>query len=98
VGRPFDDLEAEERADLSEWCQLSTGLATLHSLVQSFGQIVRKREGHRLEDWKKQIETSGEASVQRFAKGLERDKEAVLAGLTVVYSNGMVEGAPFRCL
>jgi transposase len=30
--------------------------------------------------------------VQRFAKGLERDKEAVLAGLTFVYSNGQVEG------
>jgi len=53
---------------------------------------VRKREGHRLEDWKKQVETSGIAEVQRFAKGLERDKEAVLAGLTVVYSNGQVEG------
>ena len=30
--------------------------------------------------------------VQRFAKGLERDKEAVLAGLTEIYSNGQVEG------
>jgi hypothetical protein len=50
VGRPFDDLEVEERADLSEWCQLSTGLATLHSLVQSFGQIVRKREGRPFSD------------------------------------------------
>jgi hypothetical protein len=80
LARPFDDLETEELADLSELCQASTALATLHSLVQSCGQIVRKREGHRLEDWKKQVETSGEAEVQRFAKGLERDKEAVLAG------------------
>jgi len=60
--------------------------------VQSFGQIVRKREGHRLEDWKEQVNESDEASVQRFAKGLERDKEAVLAGLTLVHSNGQVEG------
>jgi len=30
--------------------------------------------------------------VQRFAKGLERDQEGVLAGLTVIHSNGQVEG------
>ncbi len=92
IARPFDDLEANERADLSELCQSSAQLAMLHSLVQSFGQIVRKREGHRLQDWKKQVYESGIAEVQRFAKGLERDKEAVLAGLTLVHSNGQVEG------
>jgi transposase len=90
IARPFDDLQADERADLSELCQSSTQLATLHTLVQSFGQIVRKREGHRLEDWKEQVNESDLAEVQRFAKGLERDKEAVLAGLTLVHSNDHV--------
>ena len=92
IARPFDDLEADERADLSELCQTSTQLATLHRLVQSFGQIVRKREGYRLQDWKQQVAQSGLAEVQRFAKGLKRDETAVLAGLTLVYSNGQVEG------
>lgn len=92
IARPFDDLEADERTDLSELCQASRQLATLHMLVQSFGQLVRKREGHRLEDWKQQVAQSGFTEVQRFAKGLERDQEAVLAGLTLVYSNGQVEG------
>jgi len=49
---------------------------TLHTLVQAFGQIVRKREGHRLENWKELV--------------AESDKETVLAGLTVMYSNGQV--------
>lgn len=92
IARPFDNLETDERADLEELRETSQELATLHSLVQSFGQIVRKREGHRLEDWKKQVTKSGIAEVQRFAKGIERDKEAVLAGLTLTYSNGMTEG------
>jgi transposase len=92
IARPFDDLEPDERADLEELCQASTPLAILHMLVQSFGQIVRKREGHRLGDWKQQVAESGLAEVQRFAKGLERDKEAVLAGLTVVHSNAQAEG------
>jgi transposase len=51
---------------------------------------VRKREGHRLDDWKQQVAESGIAEVQRFVKGLERDQEAVLAGLTLVYSNDYV--------
>jgi transposase len=92
IARPFDDLETHERADLSELCQSSTQLAALHILVQSFGQIVRKREGHRLDDWKKQVAESGEASVQRFAIGLEQDREAVLAGLTLIHSNRQTEG------
>ena len=53
---------------------------------------MRKREGQRLQDWIKQVTDSGLPEVQRFAKGLERDKAAVLAGLTLVYSNGQVEG------
>lgn len=56
------------------------------------GLSVRKREGQRLQDWIKQVTDSGLPEVQRFAKGLERDKAAVLAGLTLVYSNGQVEG------
>ena len=92
IARPFDDLKADERTDLEELCQASTPLSTLHLLVQSFGQIVRKREGHRLEDGKQQVAESGLAEVQRFAKGLKRDAAAVLAGLTVAYSHGQVEG------
>jgi transposase len=92
IARPLDDLKADERIDLQELCQASSKLSTLHTLVQSFGQIVRKREGYRLQDWKKQVAESGLSEVQRFAKGLKRDEVAVLAGLTVVYSNGQVEG------
>ncbi len=92
IARPFDDLEPDERVELEELCQASTQLAALHMLVQAFGQIVRKREGHRLGDWKQQVAESGLAEIQRFAKGLERDKEAVLAGLTVVHSNAQAEG------
>jgi transposase len=92
IVRPLDALKTDQRAELQELCQASQKLERLHTLVQSFGQIVRKRQGHRLEDWKKQVAESGLAEVQRFAKGLERDKAAVLAGLTLLYSNGQVEG------
>lgn len=92
LARPLDDLKADERVDLEALCQLSTELTTLHLLVQAFGQIVREREGHRLDEWRRQVAESGIAELQRFVKGLERDKEAILAELTLAYSDGVVEG------
>jgi transposase len=64
----------------------------LHPLAQSFGQILRNRERHRLQEWIKQVETSSFRYVKRFTAGLQRDKEEVLAALTCIYSNGQVEG------
>ncbi len=92
LARPYEKLKAEERSDLQELCQASQELAALHTLAQTFGQIVRKREGHRLQEWIKQVETSSFRDVKRFTAGLQRDKEEVLAGLTLIYSNGQVEG------
>jgi len=88
--RPPEDLKAEERDDLQELCQASSQLAALHTLAQTFGQIIRKRERDRLPDWIKQVEVSSFREVKRFATGLQRDKEEVLAGLTVAYSNDHV--------
>ncbi|HKF36895.1 MAG TPA: ISL3 family transposase [Ktedonobacteraceae bacterium] len=92
IARPYERLKAEERTDLQALCQVSQELATLHRLSQSFGQIVRKREGDRLGEWMKQVKESHFRDVKRFAAGLERDQEEILSGLTLVYSNGQVEG------
>jgi transposase len=92
IARSSADLDPEECTNLAELCQASQELVRLHELVQGFGQMVRRREGHRLDEWKQQVTDSGIVEVQRFAQGLERDHEAVLAGLTLPYSNGVVEG------
>ena len=55
-------------------------------------QMVRKREGYRLDAWLEQIATSDLAELQPFAAGVEKDKAAVKAGLTWHINNGQVEG------
>lgn len=92
IARPYEKLKADERTDLQALCQASQELAALHTLAQSFGQLVRKRDQHRLGGWMKQVAESRFRDVERFAQGLQRDNEEVLAGLTLVYSNGQVEG------
>ena len=90
--RSCEDLKEDERRDLRELCEISSELAELHHLAQSFGQIVRGRLSHQLQDWIRLVEASSFRDVKRFTAGLQRDKDEVLAGLSLVYSNGQVEG------
>jgi transposase len=55
-------------------------------------QLVRKREGQRLDAWLERVATSDLAELQPFATGVEKDKAAVKAGLTWSINNGQVEG------
>jgi transposase len=68
LARPYEKLKAHERTDLQELCQASPELAALYALVQAFGQMVRKRDGHRLPDWMKQVAESNFRDVKRFAE------------------------------
>src|SRR5215469_4219783 len=92
IARPYENLKVEERADLEELCQSSQELAALHRLAQSFGKLVRQREGDRLDEWMKQVGSLTYRDIKRFGASLQRDKEEVLAGLSLIHSNGMTEG------
>lgn len=92
IARPYEHLKADERSNLRVICEACSDLAALHILAQSFGQIVRKREGHRLDEWMQKVKESHFCDLKRFTTGLQRDQEEILAGLTLVYSNGQVEG------
>jgi transposase len=50
------------------------------------------KKGKRLDVWLAQVTQSGLPELQSFAAGVEKDKEAVKAGLTWSINNGMVEG------
>jgi transposase len=63
-----------------------------YELVQQFTQMLRERLGERLESWLDQVTQSTIPELQSFAAGVEKDKEAVKAGLTWWINNGMVEG------
>ena len=59
---------------------------------QDFMQMLRRREGKRLDAWLNQVKASRLPELKRFARSIQRDKDAVLAGLTLPQSNGVVEG------
>jgi hypothetical protein len=51
-------------------------------LVQQFVQMLRTRTGELLDDWLAQVNRSNLPELQSFAAGVEKDKDAVRAGLT----------------
>ncbi|GAA1074720.1 hypothetical protein GCM10009642_07570 [Nocardiopsis metallicus] len=91
MSRP-DDLEAEQRTGLKRVLADCPELEVLSGFVQDFAVIMTEREGHRLQEWMAQAKRTSIAELVSFVAGLSRDLDAVVAGLTLTYSSGVVEG------
>jgi transposase len=85
-------LDNDELEVLAEISQASPTAQTLYQLVQAFRQLLHRREGEKLNDWLSQAKESQIDELCRFAFGIEKDKAAVVAGLTLPQNNGLVEG------
>ena len=94
--RSFDELKEKEQEELLAICQANTMAETMYQLVQEFLRIVHKLQGSHLDAWIVKVMASQIKELQCFAKGLERDKAAVLTGLTLSYNNGQTEGQVTR--
>jgi transposase len=82
--------EEQETLLLLRQCHPEVDLA--YDLVQQFAQMLRERLGERLDRWLAQVNQSNIPELRSFAAGIEKDKEAVRAGLTWWINNGVVEG------
>lgn len=51
--------------------------------------MVRTRTGEQLDDWLERVRASKIRGLQGFVAGVERDKAAVRAGLTLPQNNGL---------
>jgi transposase len=81
-------LSEKEKEDLSVLRQLSETANTLYQLVQEFRQLLHAREGAKLNDWLEKAKASHIPELLRFVRGVEFDKAAVVAGLTLPQNNG----------
>jgi len=82
--------KAEELSYLRQWDQ---EVEKAYQLTQAFKRLIRERPGRKAyEEWLKLAQGSGLVEIANFAKGLKGDEEAVIAGLTLPYSNGQTEG------
>jgi transposase len=87
-----EHLTPEEQADLLTLRQSHPEVNHTYELVQQFAQMLRTRTGEQLDTWLTKVTESRIPELQSFLLGVERDKAAVAAGLTLPHSNGSVEG------
>jgi transposase len=85
-------LDEAQRKELAVIRQASPGVETAYHLAQAFMQMIRERTGHHLDTWLSEAEASRLPEFQSFAKGIQQDQAAVLAGLTLPWSQGPLEG------
>jgi len=69
--------------------------ATRHH-VGSFANMIQNLGGDRLPEWIDAVRTDDLPALHSFATGLTRDQDAVIAGLTLPFSNGPTEGTVNR--
>ncbi len=91
-----DKLEKIDQENLTAFRRAAPSLETTFQLVQDFLGMMRQREGERLDAWLLQVHESQLPELESFAHGVERDKDAVQAGLTLAINNGQVEGQVTR--
>lgn len=77
---------------LAQLRQIHSEIDLAYDLIQQFAQMLRNRTGDLLDTWLTQVASSKLPELRSFAAGIEKDKDAVRAGLTWWISNGMVEG------
>jgi transposase len=90
--RQPEELDGTQQAELALIRQASPSAETAYCLAQAFMQMIRKRTGHQLDAWLISAEASQVPELESFARGIQQDKAAVLAGLTLPWSNGPLEG------
>ena len=87
-----EKLTVEEQETLLIIRQFHCEVDLAYDLVQQFAQMLGERLGERFDGWLDQVNQSRIPQLESFAAGVEKDKEAVRAGLTWWINNGVVEG------
>jgi len=87
-----EDFKPEDQEHLQQLRQANPSLEVTYQLVEEFLHMVRERTGEQLDAWLEKVEASHLPAFQTFVTGVQKDKDAVLAGLTLPWSNGPLEG------
>ena len=91
MSRPAD-LAEHERSHLDELLGSCPALTVLAGHVRAFADLLTTRRGADLDDWMSAVEASDLPALHAFVRGLRKDLDAVVAGLSLPYSNGPIEG------
>jgi transposase len=87
-----EDLKKEEQETLRQLRQANPHVEATYQLVETVLQMVRERRAEQFDTWLAALQASGLEAFTSFVTGVLQDKDAVLAGLSLPWSNGPLEG------
>lgn len=87
-----DALDESDRLQLKVVLANCPELDALAEHVRSFAHMLTQLQGHHLPAWIEAATNADLPSLQRFARHLERNLDAVTAGLSQPWNSGVVEG------
>lgn len=85
-------MKQEELTQLNLLLQRSSRAETAYHLVELFLHMVRERAGEQLDTWLEAVQASQLEAFASFVTSIQQDQDAVLAGLTLPWSTGPLEG------
>lgn len=93
-----DNLRTKDTSLLAELTQACTEMSDLARLTSEFASLLTPTEGNdaKLTDWVTQVRSASLPHLRSFPNGLELDRPAVNAGLTLPHHNGRTEGVNTR--
>jgi transposase len=87
-----ESLDDDEKSKLSQVRERCPHLDALAGHVTEFAKILTGLHGDRLDEWIAAVEADDQPGLHSFARGLKHDHDAVINGLTLPWSSGIVEG------
>ena len=85
-------LDEQERAALEQMATTDKQVEVTAQLAERFVKMVKQKEPNKLEQWLRDAMVSGVRSLISFANGIRQDFTAVYNALSLIWSNGQVEG------
>lgn len=92
ITRHPDRLDEDDTQRLKEVLDRCPPLARTREHVRAFAELMNQRRGRELKQWIAAVQADPIPPLHTFANGLLTDLDAVVAGLSLPYSSGVVEG------
>ena len=86
------EIDEKEKAVLERMVATDKQVEVAAQLAERFVNMVKQKEPDKLELWLKDAVASGVRSLISFANGIRQDFTAVYNALSMIWSNGQVEG------
>lgn len=86
------DLKTDERLSLEKMKFVEPKVEQVLKLVHEFQAMTNNRQAKKLPDWLRRVNESGIEPLKSFGRGVQADRKAVEAALSLPWSNGVTEG------